>query len=944
MRRPIFSKILLAALAVLGCAWTVRANSVQGRISDADGAPIPGVQVIARQPDSGSSNTAITREDGTYVLDSLSPGVYLITARKVGYNEISQERVVSDSEPLRLDIRLRSGRAQAGSSDTQDFNPNIFVVKLDTNEIIRQLNTRGPNTQLFTEFQSKENYYGAPYGYPLRKVELVRPGTLLRSWHASLYESHQNSMFNARSFFTVGSLAGARRNDYGASAGGPLFSRKLSLFGAWSQVTDSGFFNGNAQVPTLEDRIPRATDPAARAFISRLIQAYPDQLPNLPSVSKRHLNANAPRDIRSKAFSTRLEYRPGSADQFAIEQRFLDSTEQPFELVIGQNPVTFLRPQSVHLTETHTFSERTLGRFSFNFDRLAVLLDTTERYKNLLAPLGISTVPDFTLGRNGDLHNLGPGPDFPRRRVENRFYFAPEFTHNAGIHTLSAGALISRVQINDLQSENVRGAFDFSANFGRAAVDNFLLGLPTSFKLNVGNLYRGFRNWEHAFYLQDTIRPWSDWTFSLGLRYEVITAPVEVNRLTAIPYRADANNFAPQVGIAWNPGRSKTTLRAGYGVTFGSIFPLLYQRLRFNPPAVRVISINNPNLLNPLAGEAATERSGLNLISPDLVAPYTHVYTLVIERQFPAGLLLRAGYMGIRTFKLPWDVITNRARWPVPDPTIELSTKTVNERRPDPRYLEISTVANGAISYFDSMQISVDKRMSRNLIWSAQYTFSKAINTGDSTYADVGTGRHVSMDDNIVGDLKGPEAFDTPHAISFSYRYQLPSMRGLGGISAAFGGWRISGNYTYRSGVPYMVHTGSDAPGFGNVDGVSQERPNILYPQIIGKGVNHPDTSQNVLRREFFDTNIPAGGRGNLGFNTSRLDETNNINFAVERDFNLRSADAAPLLQFRADFYNAFNHAQFDAYAPHVANEVFGKITNTRNRGRIVQFTLRLRL
>ena len=64
----------------------------------------------------------------------------------------------------------------------------------------------------------------------------------------------------------------------------------------------------------------------------------------------------------------------------------------------------------------------------------------------------------------------------------------------------------------------------------------------------------------------------------------------------------------------------------------------------------------------------------------------------------------------------------------------------------------------------------------------------------------------------------------------------------------------------------------------------------------------------------------------------------------MERDFALgRGGDQTPLLQFRSEFFNFLNHPQFDSYAPHIANEVFGKITNTINRGRITQFLLRLR-
>ena len=923
-------------------------TTIAGRIADPDGAPISGAQVIAQGPETSFSKTVTSNEDGSFSLEPLPPGMYTVTVRRAGFAELVQQNVAvpEEGEPVRLNLRLRSTREQAVSLGVDELNPNVFVVKLDTNEINRQILTRGANPVLMTEFRSQENSFGAPFGFPLRRVEFARPGALLRSWHGSLYEAHQNSSLNARSFFTVGDLLPSRRNEYGATAGGPLAPGKLFADFAWSQTRDSGYVNGNIQVPLPEERIPRSPDPETNDFIARLLAAYPNESPNLPHVSKRHLNTNSPRDIRSTAFSTRMEYRPLPNDQVVFEQRFFDSTEQPFELVVGQNPVTYLRPQSYHLFHSHTFSPATISRVGFNFDRLAVFLDTTESYKNLLAPLGITTVPDISLGRSGDISSIGPGPSYPRLRVENRFHLAPEVTHVRGNHTFSAGILVSRLQTNDLQSDNSRGLYEFNRNFGHSTVENFLLGQPSAFKINLGDFYRGFRNWEHAVYFHDRIRVRPDLTLSLGVRYEALTAPTEVNGLTPIAFGTDANNFAPQFGFAWNPRGGKVAIRGGYGLSFGAIFPLLYQRARFNPPAVRVISVDdNPSLVNPLQGVELTsggsERSGLNLLSPDLVVPYTHLYTLSIERELPAGLFFRVGYMGSRTFKLPWEVITNRAELV---PGIPSTTSTINDRRPDPRFQDISTITNGATAYYDSLNLAVEKRLSRTMTWSVRYIFSKAINTGDTTFADIGTGRHKSMEPyDIVGDLKGPEAFDTPHALTVSYRYQLPGLGGQGVRAAVFGGWRLYGVLALRSGVPYMLHTGSDALGHGNVDGLGQDRPNLLNPSILGKSVDHPDTSKTILRPEFFDSNIPVGGRGNLGFNTFRLDGTNNWNIAVEKDFYLRGADQTPALLVRSEFFNFLNAPQFDSYAPHVANEVFGSITNTANRGRIIQFLLRVR-
>jgi hypothetical protein len=151
----------------------------------------------------------------------------------------------------------------------------------------------------------------------------------------------------------------------------------------------------------------------------------------------------------------------------------------------------------------------------------------------------------------------------------------------------------------------------------------------------------------------------------------------------------------------------------------------------------------------------------------------------------------------------------------------------------------------------------------------------------------------------------------------------------------------MSGTTTFKSGTPTHIHTGSDSPGFGNVDGVRGDRPNLLNPAILWKSLDHPDTSASVWRREYFDTNIAPGGRGNLGFQTFRQDGISNWNVALEKDFPIREPVR---LQFRSEFINLWNHPQFEGPMDEMAFETFGKITNTANRGRVIQFLLRLQL
>ncbi|HEY7679724.1 MAG TPA: hypothetical protein VIC04_04335, partial [Terriglobia bacterium] len=91
----------------------------------------------------------------------------------------------------------------------------------------------------------------------------------------------------------------------------------------------------------------------------------------------------------------------------------------------------------------------------------------------------------------------------------------------------------------------------------------------------------------------------------------------------------------------------------------------------------------------------------------------------------------------------------------------------------------------------------------------------------------------------------------------------------------------------------------------------------------------------------YFDTNLPVGGRGSIGMNVFRKDGTHNWNFAFGRTFPI-TGGRERTLQFRTEFINFFNHAQFDKANVQMSGVIFGQITNTANKGRQVQFSLRL--
>ena len=934
----LFSRVILAQ----------GGGQISGRVESDTGQLLHNVQITITGTENFKRDT-IPDGKGYYRFTQLEDGVYDLESTADKYTTQRKEGIELRAGST-ITINFRLLQEQATLRDLTDRgverrNPNEFIRKIDNYALHQPLSELGIEP-VFLQFSATENRYGADMGAPMRQIFFVRPESPRDVFHGSVYAIHQNSSLNARPFFNVGRLRSSKRNRVGLNANGPLILNRMFFTSSLDFVGESGYVNGNIRVPKSSERTPTASDSSTANIVTALLKGYPLDSPNSPNVTARQLNTNSVRRIDSADWDFKVDYPVTSQDHLAFRYTFFDYREQPFEFVMGQNPDTDLRSQTFGATYVYTWSPATLLQSSFQFDRMSALLRPTEGFSSLLKSLGLEKVPDISFGGDlGDISSIGPGGEYPRKRNQNRFSGNFDFTHQKGQHQWRFGGRTTRIQVNDLQSDNTRGSFSFSDNFGRTTVENFLKGTPTTYNITSGDLYRGFRNWEHALYGQDSYQIRSGVTLNVGLRYEIVTAPTEVNNRMKFNYKTDANNFAPHLALAWSPGGGRTVVRAGYGISFGHVFMGSYQTARFNPPSVVSISIQNPSLINPLQGidldSIESQRAELNLLSPDLVSPYSHQYNFLIQRKLSSKFFLELGYVGHRTHKPLFQTLTNRAK---PVSGIASTTATIDSRRPDPTSLRIQTIGNSGIYYYDGAAVRFRGSLKRGLDFDVNYIFSKAmeINTSDFLSTLNEPGGVVSQDGkDIVADLKARSSFDHPHILTLKYSYALPFQFSPSGVTdVLFNDWKVTGTTEFRSGHWFSVGTSSDAPGFGNVDGEGDDRVNIVNSDILGMIVDNPDTSQSILKPEFFNSNIPVGGRGNQGLSVFGTDTINNTNLAVSKSFRLAKNERH--IMVRMEFENLFNHALFKRPGDVFPTDVFGKIVDTENKGRTIQGRLQL--
>jgi len=818
----------------------------------------------------------------------------------------SESGPAEDTRRLELNL-LGKTNAAAGESRR---NENIQFNLVDNNAL-KELNLRlGATATIIQEFRPDRGYFSAEFGNPPSPVLHLPERS--RDWHGEAWETHQNSPFSARSFFQVGDVKPAHENDYGFRSGLPLW-RGGSLFLEGSQKKLRGSVNGNVLVPKPDERTPLATDPAVRAIVARYLAAYPAELPNRTDVNPRALNTNAPQTIDHNNGGARLDQRFGAHDRLSLRYLFTSQHVEAFQFVAGQNPDTDTRAHTARITWERQAGAATTLVVSTGFDRIGSLLVAEE---NAVGPL---------VSISG-LESLGPQGAIPIDRSVNMFRYGAQVRRAAGTHNWVAGFDVLRRQFNGTESDAHRGFFSFTNDFGRDSITNLRLGMPTQHIIAIGNIHRGFRNWDMQYFAGDRWQARANLTLHYGLRYQPVTRPVEVNGLNTIPYPCDCNNLAPYAGFAWRLPGEWGVLRAAFGTQYGEIYPVTFQQVRFTPPLSRKIVVTAPSLLDPLAS-ATDARVNLYVLDERLRTPYEYQYNFSWERRVGGDWNVQLGYVGSRGHKLLTMWYLNRAH---PVAGVALTTATINQRRPVADLAEIRLVLNGSRGYYDALRASLVMPRWRGLSMDAGYWFSKSMDLGSSytntAYdADSRIGRSQS-EFETHGDLKALSEFDQPHAFIWRGSYTWRN-------------WMLSAVTLFKSGTPFNVTTGSDSPGFGNVDGNGGDRPNLVNPAVLGRSLGDPDTSRQLLPSQAFTYIRPGDETGNLGRNTFRKGGIRNVNAALAKTWVLQGDTR---LTARAESINLFNTPQFAAPGAELASPNFGQITNTLNDGRAFRFTVQV--
>src|SRR5580700_2790789 len=824
------------------------------------------------------------------------------------------------------------------------------------------------------EFSVVKDTYGAEYGKrPGAQVNIVTAsGT--NEFHGDAYEFLRNSALDARNFFDHGNIPEFRRNVFGGSLGGPIRKDKTFLFANYEGFRQN---LGLSDLTLVPDSASRAS---AVASIQPLLALWP--VANGPELLTStgapsgiaEAFSNPTQRIREDFGTARLDQIFTDRDSFAGVYTADDSqanspTNNPFTLVDIS-----LREQVASLSETHIFSPSLLNKATFGFSRGAFYFNSATTvnlpgWVHTDQPVGAVVVGGgTTLNGASQITNGGTNAGSNLSAVRNLFTASDQVTLTHGKHLFSFGAWLQGIQANDTLAQDQYGQVSFTN------LQTFLQGAVSTYTYAPNYTPSAWRSLEGAFFAEDAIKLRPSLEVRIGFRAELTNGWNETHgrasnyafgsngviltqpTLGDSPFTVNNAKFlpAPRIGVAWSPfGIKKTVIRAGFGLYYALLDNLSY-RLDQNGPFNTVFAAKNipfsqvaPNAIYP------TSKVIPSGVQPNLNTPAVESWSLKIERQLSSTTSLGVSYIGSHGYH---ELLSLDANLPTP---------TICPASPCPAgypsgaffYLSGAPLANNAlwntthwfsegISSYNGLEVDVNRRLGSGLQFRGVYTFSKTLDDGDNMNTSVATNSPAFVANPLRPKADyGRASFDIRNSAVISATYDLPFGRAdksqqHAWVERLIGDWQLSAIQTIQSGLPFTPQLSYNPSNDGDTRNPVRPslNPNFSGPVILG-GPNQYFNPAAFIQPL-------AGTYGNAGRNILQGPGI------VESDLSLTKAFSFSerwKLQFRSEFFNIFNHTNFNAPNPVVyasatggPSPTAGVITSTTTTSRQIQFGLKL--
>lgn len=863
----------------------------------------------------------------------------------------------------------------------------------------------------------------------------TRSGT--NKFHGKLWEFVRNDKFDARNYFDAVKPA-YRQNQFGAIVSGPIwfpgYNGKDKTFFMLSYeglrirqgltglntipTADeiAGNFAGLATIYDPETTTPDPANPgqyirtpftgnmipqdrivAPSAYLASFFPLvttagagnYINNAKQIEDNDQANLRIDQRISIKDQIYGRVTFNKVGNIDPLGVSLSatppfnppFLPSTERAFSWNGG-----------VHWT--HLFSSALISDALVGVNRSRMPRDQTgpNFYGMFGIPGGNSSPADFGLPSiSASGYSTFGGSDIitPFNLTETDYQFADNLSYMRHKHTFQVGTSLMHTRLNSQFDFFAKGSVNFSGLFtadpenphstGNSFAD-FLLGIPSSVTVGLGETIEHSVEYRFESYLDDAWKVTPKVTLNWGIRYELLRPPVFQEPISGLDTRTgdmvvsvpnngplppqvntfiplgvnfvtaqqagypsnliytEKTNVAPRVGVAYDlRGDGKTVIRAGAGLYYGQRQQInSTAQMRDDLPFFSMYLINNegvgyvanptsatPTLFwNNLLSNPAALPAGTSFLGKLPLAQIWQ-WTFGVERQLLRDTALEVDYVGLTGNKLLESYDPNQVDL--------LGEYVAAKTRPFPQYGNFISWRPEATTSYNALIVNVKQRFHSGLTFQAGYTWSHSIDTSSGENVGGGSGNGTRDAYAPASIDRGNSNFDSRNRFVLSYVYELPfghdrkflNLDGFAG--AALAGWNVGGITTYSTGVPLTATFAVDPTGLS-----LSTLPNVTC---------NPNTSAPHTPQEWFNTacfQTQSTTYGDEGRNT--IQGPGIANWDIFLSKNTTFKDHYGVL-FRTEFFNAFNKPQFLLPDASFGATGFGTITQA-SAPREIQFSL----
>ena len=1002
IRNLLKSFTVMALLVMLIPAAVLHAQassgSASGTVRDSSNAIIVGATVTAKNTATGDTINAKTNSAGRYVFPSLATGTYDIAVETPGFKKSVQSHVIVDvAASVTLDVTLVPGEvtqevnvtaetpllqtADAGLGGITDgrqlqelpingrdyarfsllvpgavarssyiadlsfdglhtVHNQYSIDGVDASRVDQPYMSNGyergarlltGSMESISEFSVQTSGYQAEYGRAAGSLVniVTRSGT--NGFHGEFFDYFRNDALDAKNYF-VTAKPEFRYNDFGGNIGGPIYRDKTFFFTNYEGSRQLIGINTGGTVPSSYLRaMVLGTSPALKPVIDN-IPVGTDESTD-PSSSKYYLadyRVTGVSNVREDTGTVRVDHRFSPSDSIFARVNVNDTyVHGPLYGVngtafgIGDHQDVPVRTTNVAIHEQHIFSPHVLNDFLAGMQRWTSVIDATESTPQVYLPGGITVTP---------------GDEGLYAQNATSFQYGDSLSYVHGRHNFKFGGAAYRIQVNRHST-----AYTY---MGFSTIDDLINNQLSYAVGSAADPGHGTRATQFGLYAQDNFQLAHNIVLDYGLRWDMETVPHDKDYKTqtydpktgelAAPggdyFKGNHADFAPRVGITYSPN-PKMVVRSAFGM-FYQAYPVGFGA--YSVPMNNVAGNYNlsqtstPGLSYPFTVSGATVPStvyGFPTHKPDI---YTEQWNLSVAMELPKKWALQLAYVGNHGVNLWRELDVNEFG-------------IGGTPRPNPNFGDIYLETNSGFSGYNGFQASIMRRIGSGLYFQGNYTFGHVIDD----VQDQGLFASEPQDNNNIRAERGNGSGDVRENFTYSVLYDLPMGSGHAFLGTAprpvrllASGWQVNSLGIVRGGVAFNVTDYTDPAGNGNFTNV---RPDIV-PGVdqyaAHKGVDgwlnvnawtdpSPNTYGNSPRNGWY-------GPGLTQFDGSLIKKTS---FGEHRE-----------LEFRAEFFNIFNHPNFDqpysTWSP--GSTSFGQIFNTINKTigtgtqRQIQFALKM--